>query len=68
VASVTDPADYESILAELQDNDGCVSLQRRFELSRKAFAHTGAYDAAIADYFGGLDVESIANGYQLQGM
>ncbi|MBL7077222.1 MAG: hypothetical protein ISS31_07110 [Kiritimatiellae bacterium] len=68
VASVTDPSDYESILAELQDGDGCISLQRRFELSRKAFAHTAAYDTAIAGYFGGLDVASIGDGYQLQGM
>jgi len=68
VASLTDPDDYESILAELQDSDGCISLQRRFELARKAFAHTAAYDTAIAGYFGGLDVASIGDGYQVQGM
>jgi len=66
VASVTDPEDYESILAELQDRDGSISLQRRFELARKAFAHTAAYDTAIAGYFGGLDVASIGDGYQVE--
>ncbi len=67
VASVTDPEDYESILSELQNSDGCISLQRRFELARKAFAHTAAYDTAIAGYFGGLAVEAIGGGYQVQG-
>ncbi|MDP6630734.1 MAG: hypothetical protein QGH42_06740 [Kiritimatiellia bacterium] len=67
VASVTDPADYAEILAELQARDGCISLQRRFELARKAFAHTAAYDTAIAGYFGGLDVATIGGGYQVQG-
>ena len=66
VASVTDPEDYESILAELQDRAGCIGLQRRFELARKAFAHTAAYDTAIAGYFDGLAVETIGDGYQVQ--
>ncbi len=67
VASVTDPADYAAILAELQAHDGCIGLRRRFELARKAFAHTAAYDTAIAGYFGGLDVATIGDGYEIQG-
>jgi phosphoribosylaminoimidazolecarboxamide formyltransferase/IMP cyclohydrolase len=50
VASVTDPEDYPVILAELRGTGGCLSLESRFALARKAFAHTAGYDAAIAEY------------------
>ena len=50
VASVTNPADYDGVLDELRRTGGALSLQTRFELARKAFAHTAAYDAAIAGY------------------
>lgn len=65
VVSMTDPEDYEGILAELQDGDGCIGLVRRFELARKAFGHTAAYDAAIAGFFGGLDANVIGDGYRI---
>ena len=41
------PADYGQVLAEL-DREGGPSLAFRFDLARKAFAHTGDYDTAIA--------------------
>ncbi len=63
VASVTDPADYADIIDELKNNDGSVSLEKRFELSRKAFAHTAEYDSAIAGYFAGVTIEQIKNSY-----
>ena len=47
VLVVVSPADYESVLGELDRTDG-PSLAFRFELARRAFAHTGAYDSAIA--------------------
>jgi phosphoribosylaminoimidazolecarboxamide formyltransferase / IMP cyclohydrolase len=47
VLVVVDPADYPRVLAGLEHQDG-VSREFRFELSRKAFAHTAAYDTAIA--------------------
>jgi phosphoribosylaminoimidazolecarboxamide formyltransferase/IMP cyclohydrolase len=50
VASLTDPADYAGLLAELGRTGGRLSLATRFELARKAFAHTAAYDTAIAAY------------------
>jgi phosphoribosylaminoimidazolecarboxamide formyltransferase/IMP cyclohydrolase len=50
VASVVDPADYQRLLAELEKQDGCIGLDLRYELACKAFAHTAAYDTAIADY------------------
>ena len=47
VLVVVDPADYPRVLAELE-RPGGPSREFRFELARKAFAHTAAYDTAIA--------------------
>jgi phosphoribosylaminoimidazolecarboxamide formyltransferase/IMP cyclohydrolase len=47
VLVVVSPADYGAVLDEL-DRPGGPSLEFRFELMRKAFAHTGSYDTAIA--------------------
>ena len=57
VAVVTDPADYTAIVAELKASGGALSAATLFALARKAFAHTAAYDAAIANYLTGLDAE-----------
>jgi phosphoribosylaminoimidazolecarboxamide formyltransferase/IMP cyclohydrolase len=51
VAVVVEPADYDRVLAELR-GAGEVSDRLRFELARKAFAHTAAYDGAIASHLG----------------
>ena len=45
VLVVVDPADYPRLLAALDEGP---SLAFRFELMRKAIAHTAAYDTAIA--------------------
>jgi phosphoribosylaminoimidazolecarboxamide formyltransferase/IMP cyclohydrolase len=50
VASVVDPNDYGAIIDQLAAQDGCTSLDLRYRLACKAFAHTAAYDGAIADY------------------
>lgn len=50
VASVVDPGDYGRILDRLVVQDGCTSLDLRYRLACKAFAHTAEYDRAIADY------------------
>ena len=47
VLVVVSPADYDTVLAQIDRPDG-PSREFRFELARKAFAHTGAYDTAIA--------------------
>ncbi len=52
VGIVVDPADYETVLAELQGGSG-LSLETRLSLARKAFAHTAAYDAAIVSWLDG---------------
>ena len=48
VAAVVDPADYPRLLEEIRK--GGVSADMRFELAKKVFAHTAAYDGAIANY------------------
>jgi phosphoribosylaminoimidazolecarboxamide formyltransferase/IMP cyclohydrolase len=47
VLVVVDPADYPRVLTELARPEG-ISSEFRFDLARKAFAHTAAYDTAIA--------------------
>jgi phosphoribosylaminoimidazolecarboxamide formyltransferase/IMP cyclohydrolase len=47
VLVVVDPADYPRVLAELAQPAGA-SREFRFDLAKKAFAHTAAYDAAIS--------------------
>ncbi len=54
VAIVTDPADYEGILAEMRSSGGEVSQKTRQRLAAKAFRLTNRYDAAIADYLEAL--------------
>jgi phosphoribosylaminoimidazolecarboxamide formyltransferase / IMP cyclohydrolase len=49
VAVVVDPEDYQAVLAEVRAH-GEVSGPRRLALAIKAFAHTAAYDAAIAAF------------------
>ena len=55
VAVVVDPADYPKVLAEMKS--GGISEKTRFALARKAFAHTAAYDGAIANYLSALNTK-----------
>jgi phosphoribosylaminoimidazolecarboxamide formyltransferase/IMP cyclohydrolase len=56
VAVVVDPADYPRVLDEIRASGG-VGDATRFALCKKAFAHTAAYDGAIANYLHALDGE-----------
>ena len=53
VGVVVDPDDYPQILTALQT--GGLSVEQSLELAKKAFRLTARYDAAIADYLGGLN-------------
>src|SRR4030095_4549071 len=44
---VVSPSDYDALLGEI-DRAGGPTAAFRLELARKAFAHTGGYDTAIA--------------------
>ena len=57
VAVVVDSTDYARVLEDLKTNDGSVSAGLRAELAAKAFAHTAAYDGAIANYLTSLDAK-----------
>ena len=55
VAIVTDLADYDALLAEMDSNGGATSIELRKRLAAKAFALTAAYDSAIAQWFAFAD-------------
>jgi phosphoribosylaminoimidazolecarboxamide formyltransferase/IMP cyclohydrolase len=52
VTVVTDPTQYDSVVAELQARGGSTTLQLRQNLAVAAFARTAAYDTAIAEWLG----------------
>jgi phosphoribosylaminoimidazolecarboxamide formyltransferase/IMP cyclohydrolase len=54
VAVIVDPADYGPVLDELR-REGQLATATRRRLARTAFAHTAAYDAAIATWFDELE-------------
>ncbi|GGF06595.1 bifunctional phosphoribosylaminoimidazolecarboxamide formyltransferase/IMP cyclohydrolase [Stappia taiwanensis] len=58
VTMVSDPADYDAVIAALEENDGQVPLSLRKQLAQKAFARTAAYDAAVSNWFAGEIGES----------
>ena len=52
VTVIVDAADYNPVIEEIKTRKGIVSEATRFRLATKAFAHTAAYDGAIANYLG----------------
>ncbi|HET9248891.1 MAG TPA: bifunctional phosphoribosylaminoimidazolecarboxamide formyltransferase/IMP cyclohydrolase [Actinomycetota bacterium] len=54
VGVVVSPARYPEVLDALRDRGG-LSLEARRELAAEAFAHTAAYDAAVAGWFARTD-------------
>lgn len=65
VASVVNPADYVALLEMLKAQDGRLSLPQRFDLARKAFAHTAQYDTAISAYLAQQDPAAVSQTYLL---
>jgi len=51
VAIVTDPAQYDELISEMQSNDGGTSIEFRKKLAAAAYAHTASYDSAICTWF-----------------
>ena len=52
VTVVSDPADYERVLAEMRANDGATTLATRRALQLKVYQTTAAYDTAITAWLG----------------
>jgi phosphoribosylaminoimidazolecarboxamide formyltransferase/IMP cyclohydrolase len=61
VGVVTSPDDYRQVMEELKAN-GCLSLETRVTLARKAFAVTAAYDSLIARALEEIHVEPSREG------
>src|SRR5688500_5910669 len=54
VAVAVDPAQYDTLVAELDANDGALSAATRFRLSVAAFNRVAQYDACISDVLSAL--------------
>src|SRR2546429_4042308 len=50
VTVVIDPADYDTVLENMRENDGETTLKLRERLAIKAFIKTSDYDRTIANY------------------
>ena len=50
VTVITDPGDYEPVLAEIEDQGGAVGAVMRRMLAGKAYSLTSTYDAAVAEW------------------
>lgn len=66
VTVIVDAQDYANVLAEMQQNEGSVSQSTRQMLARKVFAHTAAYDGAIANYLGKINEPVFPPTFSLQ--
>jgi phosphoribosylaminoimidazolecarboxamide formyltransferase/IMP cyclohydrolase len=55
VGVLCDAADYAAVLDELAAHDFELSSATRRRLAAKAFAHTAAYDSAIANWFASVE-------------
>jgi phosphoribosylaminoimidazolecarboxamide formyltransferase/IMP cyclohydrolase len=55
VTILTDPADYPTLLDQLEANGGASTLHFRRAMAAKAFAATAAYDATISQWFQTVD-------------
>ena len=50
VTTVVDVEDYDLLLSNMAGNDGATSSGFRKEMAQKAYARTGAYDAAVSTW------------------
>ena len=50
VAVVTEISQYQGVLDEMEKNNGCLSLETRFELAKAVFELTAHYDKMISEY------------------
>lgn len=55
VSVITDPADYNVVLAEMEKTGGKISEATNFRLAVKTFQTTARYDGAISNYLGKIN-------------
>jgi len=65
VASVCDPALYEGIIKEMEENSGQLSLETRFKLACATFDHTSSYDTTISKYLNSVDANKLEKLYNI---
>ncbi len=65
VLPVCDPADYGTIVEELRQYNGTISLETRFAFARKGFEHTARYDADINSYLERVTVETLRSAFTI---
>mmetsp|Transcript_46154 Transcript_46154/g.128415 ORF Transcript_46154/g.128415 Transcript_46154/m.128415 type:complete len:610 (-) Transcript_46154:199-2028(-) len=53
VAIVTSPTQYEGLMAQMKEKDGCTDLAFRKNLAASAYAMTAAYDSAVSGWLAG---------------
>jgi phosphoribosylaminoimidazolecarboxamide formyltransferase/IMP cyclohydrolase len=51
VTVVTDPGQYDAVLAAMKENKGATTADLRRDLAEAAYAHTALYDGMIASWF-----------------
>lgn len=68
VTVVTDPADYAKLIAEMQAQGGGTSLAFRRACARKTYAHTAAYDGAIAMWMSEQAADPLPEQFCLSGI
>ena len=66
VAVVTDPAQYASLIEEMQANGGALSGRTRWQLAVAAFNRVAQYDARISDLLSSLGYESEVTSFPAQ--
>ncbi|MBF0393941.1 MAG: bifunctional phosphoribosylaminoimidazolecarboxamide formyltransferase/IMP cyclohydrolase, partial [Alphaproteobacteria bacterium] len=67
VTVVVDPADYASVIAEMEAHGGATTLVLRRRLAALAYARTGAYDALISNWFAAQVDEPFPRAYAVGG-
>jgi phosphoribosylaminoimidazolecarboxamide formyltransferase / IMP cyclohydrolase len=55
VTIVTDPSDYDALVAEMEEQGGATTLAFRRAMAAKAYGATAAYDSMIASWFAFAD-------------
>jgi len=67
VTVVTEPEDYGALIAEMETQSGGTSLAFRRDLARKTYAHTAAYDGAIAMWMSERAADPLPESISLSG-
>jgi len=59
VTIVTDPVDYDNLIAELEESSGKTSYDFRRKCAAKAYSATAAYDSMISQWFAFADQQQL---------